>query len=80
MTVVSWEHVPAAGVRPLMLVILSRRAAPPSLILASRRSRRMRAARWAGDSSTVDIAGSWRCVMSMLMKSIDSVFSALPGG
>lgn len=41
-----------------MLVILSRRAEPPSLILASRRSRRRRAARWAGDSSGVDIVVS----------------------
>lgn len=50
------------GTRPPMLVILSRRCAPPSLILVSRRSRRRRAARWAGDSSGVDILGqkmSW---------------------
>jgi hypothetical protein len=48
-------NIPDCGVRPLKLVILSRRAEPPSLILASRRSRRRREARWAGDSSGVDI-------------------------
>lgn len=49
--------LPDCGVRPLRLEILSRRAEPPSLILASRRSRRRREARWAGDSSGVDIEG-----------------------
>jgi hypothetical protein len=49
------ESVLLAGVRPLRLVILSKRAVPPSLILASRRSRRRRAALWAGDSSAEDI-------------------------
>ena len=44
-----------AGVRPLRLVILSKRAVPPSLILASRRSRRRRADLWAGDSSGDDM-------------------------
>lgn len=39
------HFVPACGVRPLRLVIFSKRAEPPSLILASRRSRRNRAAR-----------------------------------
>lgn len=56
------HFVPTCGVRPLRLVILSKRAEPPSLILASRRSRRRRAARWAGDSSGVAItaeSGKW---------------------
>lgn len=48
-------YIRLAGVRPLKLVILSRRAAPSPLILASRRSRRRRAARWAGDSSAEDM-------------------------
>lgn len=49
------ENIPLAGVRPLILVILSNRAVPPSLILASRRSRRRRADLCAADSSGADI-------------------------
>lgn len=50
--------VPDCGVRPLRLVILSRRAEPPSLIFASRRSRRNRADRCAGDSSDIFVEPS----------------------
>lgn len=38
------------GGRPVKEVIFSRRAEPPALILASRRSRRRRICFWAGDS------------------------------
>lgn len=44
-------EVPGSAGRPETFVIFSRRDEPPALILASRRSRRMRACCWAGDSS-----------------------------
>lgn len=44
-------HLPVSAARPEREVILSNRAEPPALILASRRSRRMRACFCIGDSS-----------------------------
>lgn len=45
--------IPNSPGLPESEVILSRRDDPPALILASRRSRRMRACFWVGDSSRI---------------------------
>lgn len=47
------HDIPDSAGLPEREVILSRRDEPPALILASRRSRRMRACFWVGDSSLV---------------------------
>lgn len=47
------HDIPDPPCLPEREVIFSRRDEPPALILASRRSRRMRACFWVGDSSRV---------------------------
>lgn len=48
-----YHDIPGSPGLPEREVILSRRDEPPALILASRRSRRMRACFWVEDSSRV---------------------------
>ena len=62
------RYLPGSTGLPDRELILSSRAEPPALIFASRRSRRIRACFWEGDSSVEGIAGICGSDTSMLSR------------